>query len=83
MDSRDCPCFTMACISPEAIIYLTGLLGLGSIPLIPIAASIFIGALITGISSHGYRCGGYHAEHSRYHKRDHLTYIYRQGQQLF
>lgn len=38
-------------VHPGTGLYLTGLLGLGSIPLIPIAASIFIGALITGISS--------------------------------
>ena len=38
-------------LHPGVGFYLTGLLGWGSIPLIPIAASIFIGALITGISS--------------------------------
>lgn len=38
-------------IHPGAGFYLTGILGIGSIPLIPMTASVFIGTLITGISS--------------------------------
>ena len=38
-------------LRPGVGFYLTGLLGIGSIPLLPMAASICIGVLITGISS--------------------------------
>ena len=38
-------------VSPDERFYLTGFLGIWSVPFIPMAASIFIGALITGISS--------------------------------
>lgn len=38
-------------IRPDAGFYLAGAIGIWSIPLIPMAASVFIGTLITGISS--------------------------------
>ncbi len=38
-------------IRPDAGFYLAGAIGVWSIPLIPMAASVFIGTLITGISS--------------------------------
>lgn len=38
-------------IRPNAGFYLAGVIGIWSIPLIPMAASVFIGTLITGISS--------------------------------
>ena len=38
-------------IRPDAGFYLAGAIGIWSIPLVPMAASVFIGTLITGISS--------------------------------
>ncbi len=38
-------------VHPGIGFYFTGLLGIGSVPLIPMAASIFIGTVITAISS--------------------------------
>lgn len=38
-------------VHPDAGFYLTGILGIWSIPLIPLTAAVFIGTLITGISS--------------------------------